>query len=49
VLFYILSNGGPGILSFPDSLMYGDELNQAIRKMKDNHKFGKLAIFIDSP
>lgn len=48
VFFYFSDHGGDNILCFPNDNLYADDLNNALKTMKDKGLFGKFLIYIEA-
>ncbi|XP_025198389.1 vacuolar-processing enzyme-like isoform X2 [Melanaphis sacchari] len=48
IFVYFVGHGTTGILAFPETYLYADELNNALQSMYIDHKFYSMLLYIES-
>lgn len=48
VFVSFFDHGAPGMLLFPDSIMYADQLNETIKAMYNKNLYSELILFIEA-
>ncbi|KAF4089852.1 hypothetical protein AMELA_G00043030 [Ameiurus melas] len=48
VFVYFTDHGGPGLLAFPSSELYVNDLMDTLQYMRKNHKYKKMVLYIEA-
>lgn len=48
IFVYFADHGAPGLIAFPNDVLYAKNLSEVIRKMYSRRQFGKMVIYVEA-